>query len=132
VQRGEKVVLLLAERAVEGCAGGEDAGDFAADDLFGELGVFHLVADGDAIAFAEKAGEVLLHGVVRDAAHGLGAFAVACGEGELELAADGDRVIIEELVEVAHAEEEERIGIFALGGGPLAHEGGEFGGGFVG
>ena len=119
--------MLFGEGGVESGAGGEDAGDFAADDFFGELGVFHLVADGDAVAFAEKAIEVVFSGVVGDAAHGELAFAVAGGEGELELAAGGDGVVVEELVEIAHAEEEEGVGIFTLGRGPLAHEGGEFG-----
>ena len=57
-QGGEIVVLLFAERGVEGGAGGEDAGDFATDDFLGELGVFHLVADSDAVAFAQQAGQV--------------------------------------------------------------------------
>src|SRR5262249_27479003 len=105
-ERGKEVVFILAEGGVERGAGREDAGDFAADDFFGELWVFHLFADGDAEAFAEEAGEVGFDGVVGDAAHGDLALAVACGEGELELAAGGDGVVVEELVEVAHAEKE--------------------------
>ena len=49
---GEEVVLLLRERGIERGAGGEDAGHFAADDFLRQLGVFHLVADGDAEAAA--------------------------------------------------------------------------------
>jgi len=121
---GEKVVLLLAERGIESGAGGEDAGDFAAHDFFSELGIFHLVADGDAITHAQQACEVAFDGVIGDAAHRLGTLTVARGEGELKLAADGDGVVVKKLVKIAHAEEEQGVGIFALGRRPLAHEGG--------
>ncbi len=130
-QGGEEVVLLLAQRVVERGAGGEHARDFAADDLLGELGVFHLVADGDAVALAQQAREVLLDCVIRHAAHGLRALAVARGQGQLQLAADGHGVVVEELVEVAHAEEEQGVGILALGRGPLAHEGRQIGEGLI-
>jgi len=63
--------------------------------------------------------------VVGDATHGDGAFAVTGGEGELEFAAGGDGVVVEELVEVAHPEEEQRAWGFLLGCGPLTHEGGQ-------
>ncbi len=112
---GQKIVLFLAECGVERGARGKDAGDFAAHDLFGELGIFHLVADGDAVALAQEAREVGFDGVVGDAAHGLVAFAVAGREGELQFAADDYGVVVEELVEVAHAEEEQGVGILALG-----------------
>ncbi len=118
----QEIVLFLAECGVERGARRKDARDFAAHDLFGELGIFHLVADGDAVALAQEAREVAFDGVVGDAAHGLVAFAVAGREGELELAADDDRVVVEQLVEIPHAEEEQGIGILALGDGPLAHE----------
>ncbi len=130
-ERGEKVVLLLAEGVVEGGAGGEDAGDFAADDLLGELGVLHLVADGNAVALAQELGQVAIDGVVGDAAHGLRALAIARRQGELQFAADGDGVVVEELIEVAHAEEEQGVGILALGRGPLAHEGCQVGEGLL-
>ena len=119
--------MLLAEGGVEGGAGGQHAGYFAANDLFGELGVLHLIADGDAVALAQQAREVGFDGVVGNAAHGLRALPVARRQGQLQLAADGDGVVVEELVEVAHAEEEQGIGVFALGCGPLAHEGRQFG-----
>ncbi len=123
VERGKEIVLLLAERGVERCAWRQDPGYFAADDLFSELGVLHLVADGDAVALAEEAREIGFDSVIGNPAHGLGALAVACGEGELKFAAHRYRVVVEEFVEVAHAEEEQGVRVFALGRGPLAHEG---------
>ena len=47
---------------------------------------------------------------------------------ELQLAAHGHRVVVEEFIKVAHAEEEQGIGIFPLGRRPLAHEGGQLSG----
>jgi len=122
VEGGEEVVLFLAECGVECRAGGEDACDFATDDLLGELGVFHLFADGDAETFAQQALQIPFGCVVGDAAHGDGAFAVAGGEGDLQLAGGDEGVVVEELVEVAHAEEEQGVGVFLLGRCPLAHE----------
>ena len=122
VDGGEVVALLGGEGGIEGGAGREDPGDFAADDFFCELRVFHLVADGDAITLAEQAGDVVLRGVVRDAAHGDVALFVASGEGDLQLAGGGFGVVEEELVEVAEAKEEQGVGVLAFGGQVLAHE----------
>src|SRR5580658_8301732 len=104
MEGGEEIVLGLIESGVEGGAGSQDSGDFAANYLLGELGVFHLFADGDAEAFAQQALQVSLSRVVGDAAHGDGAFAVTGGEGDLQLPGGGDGVVVEEFVEVAHAE----------------------------
>ena len=86
VDGGEVVVLIGGEGGIEGGTGREDAGDLTADDFLRELRVLHLVADGDAIALAEEAGDVVLRSVIRDAAHGDAALFVAGGEGDLQLA----------------------------------------------
>jgi len=125
VESGEEIVLFLAEAGVERSAGGEYARDFAANDLLGELGVFHLFADGDAETLAQEPLKIALRRVIRDAAHGNRAFAVAGGEGDLQLPGGDDGVVVEEFVKVAHAEEEQRVRMLLLGYGPLAHEGGE-------
>src|ERR1044071_1552581 len=95
---------------VDGRAGRDDADDLAADELLRLGRVFGLLADGDAVAFADQARDVARDGVVRDAAHGdgLAALLVARGQGYLQLARAGDGVLEEEFVEVAEAEEEER------------------------
>ena len=41
---------------------------------------------------------------------------------ELQLAAHRHRIVVKQLVKIAHAEEEQGIGIFAFGRRPLAHE----------
>jgi len=106
VDGGKIVGLFGGKTGVESGARGEDACDFAANDLFGELWVLHLLADGDPVALAEQAGDVVFRRVIRDAAHGRVALFVAGGEGDLQLLRGGFSVVEEELVEVAEAEEE--------------------------
>ena len=120
----EKIVLLRAKLGVGGGAGGDDAGDLAAHQFLGEFGVLHLVADGDLVALADELGDVSLGGVVGNSAHGDGNAIdlLARGEGDLELAGGGDRVIEEELVEVADAEKQQRGGMLFLDGGVLPHQ----------
>ncbi len=65
--------------------------------------------------------------MVGNPAHGYQALAIAGGQGKLQLTAGHYGVVIEKLIEVAHAEKQQGIGIFALGRGPLAHEGRQFG-----
>src|SRR5436190_8082266 len=68
---GEVVVLARAhEVRVHGSAGCDDAGDLALDELPGDLGVFYLIADGDAVAALDQSRDVAFGGVVGDAAHG--------------------------------------------------------------
>ncbi len=122
---GEPLALAGVELGVDGGAGREDAGDLAADDGLGGLGVFHLLAERDAIALAQQALEVGSGGVVGDAAHGHGLGLVAGGEGELQLARGDQGVLVEELVEVAEAEEEQRVGVRVLGGAVLSHDRGK-------
>ena len=119
----EPVRLFGAEGGVGVGARGEDACDFASDEFFGELGIFDLLTESDAVALAEETLDVLLGGVVGDAAHGLLSFAVARGEGELQLARGDDGVLVEELIEVADADEHQAVGVGLLGGEVLAHGG---------
>ena len=120
--RRQEVVPLLVQARIEGRARRKDPCHFPFYQLLGEPGVLHLVADGDPVALAQQPREVGFDGMVGNAAHGLGALAVARRQRELQLAADHYGVVVEQLVKVAHAEEEERIRILALGQGPLAHE----------
>ena len=129
VQGGQKVVALGAVGRVDRGAGREDAGDFAANDLFGELGVLHLLADGDAVALAEQTADVAFGRVIGDAAHRDRALAIAGGEGDLQLAGGGFRVVEKEFVKIAHAEEEQGVRILRFCCHVLAHERGKRGGG---
>jgi len=70
-----------------------------------------LLADGDAIALVEEAGQVGVGGVVRHPGHGhaLALPKLAAGEGEVELPRRQPGVLVEHLVEVAEAEPEHRV-----------------------
>ena len=100
------------------------AGDLALDQLLGEARVLHLVADRDAVAALDQAGDVALGRVVGDAAHGDGLplLLVARGEGDLQLARRGDGVVVEELVEVPQPEHQQGAGDLLLDGVILPHE----------
>ena len=89
-----------------------------------ELGVFHLVADGDAVALLDEARDVAFGGMERDAAHGNGValFLVARGEGDFEFARGGDGVFEEELVEIAQAEHQQGVGDLLLDAVVLPHQ----------
>ncbi len=122
---GEEVVLARAhEVGIHRGAGGDDAGDFAADEFLGELGVLDLVADGDAEAFLDEARDVALGGVVGNAAHGDGValFLIARGEGDFEFARGGDGVFEEELVKIAEAEHQQGVGHLLFDAVVLPHE----------
>ena len=122
---GEPLALAGVERCVDRCARREHARDLAANDGLGGLGVLHLLAQRDAIALAQQALQVGAGGVVGNPAHGHGLRLVARGEGELQLARGDQRVLVEELVEVAEAEEEQRVGVRVLGGAVLPHDRGK-------
>ena len=91
-----------------------------------------MVAESDAIALAQQPSHVLLHRVVRHAAHGNVAFLVPRRQRQLQLPAGHGRIVIKELVKIAHPEKHESIGILSLGRSPLAHERSELRSAFVG
>ena len=118
---GEVVRALVVEEGeiVDG-AGGEDAGDLALDEFPGD-GLGGLLGDGDAFPGLEQAGDVVLRGVVGDAAHGC---AAAFREGDVEDGRGGFRVLEEHLVEVAEAVKEDDVGGQAFPHGEvLGHHG---------
>ena len=68
------------------------------------------------MALADKAREIAVEGVVRDASerHDLALTHVTLREHDLSVAGEDLGVFIEGLVEVAHAEEEQRAGMARL------------------
>ena len=108
VEGCEVVVLCVREHAlVSDHAWGDDLDDATFDELFGELGVFELFADGDALSGANEFGEVDVESVVGEAReiHFRGRSVRAFGESNAEDAGDLDGVFVKRFVEVAHAEE---------------------------
>ena len=125
-ERGEVVVVAAFEERVLGDgAGSHDAGDVAVDEALGFAGVLDLVADGDLVAGLDEALDVGVDGVVRHAGHGDGLVAFAAGgEGEAEDARGGLGVVVEHLVEVPHAEEQDHARVLGFDLQVLAHHGG--------
>ena len=117
---------MRLEQAVLGQRpGGDQADDLALQRrLAGAgLGVFHLLGDGDAEAAADQPGEVGLGRVHRDAAHRDGCALVLAAPGQRDVERGGGRLGVgeEQLVEVAHAQEQQRVGIGVLQLEPLRH-----------
>ena len=132
-REGGEVVVLVGSQQLRRRrrAGRDDPGDLALHQFFGKAGILHLVADGYAIALLDKAGDVALGGVVRDAAHGDGHtfLFVARGERDFELARCHHGVVEKELVEIPEAEQEQRVGDRLLDRVVLPHQRrGSFGG----
>jgi hypothetical protein len=98
-------------------AGGHDAHDLALDHALGRARVLHLLAEGDAEALLDQPSHVGGDGVMGDSAHrDRVALAVlrARGERDLQGTCGHHRVLEEELVEVAHAEEEQGVRVLRL------------------
>ena len=120
---GEKVVFLRDEHSfIEVRAGRENLGDLAIDEFAG-LGFLGLLADGDLASGSKQATDVRVRRVMRQAAH---RNAIARGEGEIDQLRASLRVLEEHFVEVAEAEEQERVlGQFAFDAAILGHHGSE-------
>ncbi|MEA2586221.1 MAG: hypothetical protein QOF33_4306, partial [Thermomicrobiales bacterium] len=98
-------------RGVEDGAGSDDAGDLALDETAALGRLADLVADGDFVAGGDEAGDVAFDGVVGDAGEGdaLALAHLAAGEDDVEDLGGDLGVALEGLVEVAEAEEEDRV-----------------------
>ncbi len=118
LDRHHEGALAGVEGALLELGGRRDhAHDLALDDALGGARVLHLLAERDAEALAHQAGDVARRRVVGHAAHrdGLAVLVLgARGEGDLERSRGDHGVVEEQLVEVAHAEEHERVRVLGL------------------
>ena len=123
--RREEIILARAHQVgVHGGAGSDHARDLAAHQLLGLLGIFHLVADGDPMAFLNEARDVAFGRVEGDAAHRDGGafFLIAGGKGDFEFAGGHHGIFEEELVEIAQAEHQQRVGDLLFDAVVLPHQ----------
>ena len=92
--------------------------DLPLHEPFRLLRVFHLLADGHAVALLNEAVNIRLRRVIRHAAHGgaLVVARVAPGERQLQLARRRHRVVVKHFIEIAQPEKKERVGIALLHG----------------
>ena len=100
---------LFEQRLLGDRARGHDAGDLALHGALGDRGVAHLLADHDRLAELHEPGEIALDGVRRDPGHGdgLARRGAARGERDVEEARGLPGIVEEQLVEIAHAVEEQ-------------------------
>ena len=128
-KRGEVVVAPCLEKAVFGQrAGRHQPHDAPPHDRLGpallRLGrVLELLADRDPEALADQRQQVAFRGVDRHAAHRdiLAQMLAAFRQRNVERCRRRDRIIEEQLVEVAHAVEQQRVRMLALDVEVLRH-----------
>ena len=115
--RQQEVVRPLVQHiALDNRAGGDDAGDAALHQALGQGGILHLLANGDLIAAADELFDIVVHSMMRHAAHGSALLqaAVAPGKGQFQLPGGRLRIIEEHLIKIAQAEEEQTVLVFSL------------------
>ena len=118
--RGHEVRPALFEQPlVHQRARREDAGDGPLHHPLGVSRVLHLVGHRHAEALADHPPQVVFQSVVGHPGHG--GAAIAAGEGDAQGPVGGNGVLAEELVEIAHPEEEHAAGVLPLEAAVLLH-----------
>ncbi len=129
--RDQPIGAAVFEQAVLGQGTGRNDANNAAFDhglgaAFLGLGrIFELLADGDAKPQPDQLGDIGIDRMRRHAGQRdiIIAKLAALGQGQRQGAGSGDGVVEEQLVEVAHAEEQQGIGMLGLGLQVLRHDG---------
>jgi hypothetical protein len=111
-----RVAVAIEHSGIGDGARGDDASHVALDQTSAAIGGADLLADGDFVAGGDQPGDVSIGGVMRDTGEGdADTFAhFAAGEDDIEDAGGDLGVLLEGLVEVAEAEEEDGVGEAAL------------------
>ena len=120
-----RVAPVGEEIAVGERARRDDADDLALDRALARTDCADLLADRNRLAHTDEPGQIGVDRVHRHSGHGdrrAGAGA-ARGQGDVEELVGALRVVEEELVEVAHPVEEERLGMIGLDAQVLRHHG---------
>src|SRR5271157_303018 len=120
----QEIVLLGAEMRVGSGPRRKHPRDRALHQFLSDTRVLHLLADRHLESFADELGDVVLGRMIRHAAHGHGDafFLVARGQRDWQLARRDDGVFEEQLVKIAEAKEDERVGMLFLDCGVLPHQ----------
>ncbi|MNQ03551.1 hypothetical protein D3C85_162540 [compost metagenome] len=122
--RGQQVVAALVEQGfVADRAGGDDAHHLAFHRPLAGRRVADLLADDHRLAELDQLGQVAFGGVVGNPAHGdrLTGRLAAGGEGDIQQLGGLFRVLVENLVEVAHAVEHQLVRVLVLQSPVLLH-----------
>ena len=126
IDRRDEVVLLVGQDVVAQHDARSHQFDHAAlDESLHQLGILQLLADGHALARPHQLRQVGVDGMVGKSRQ----FDVrrrsvgAARERDAQNAAGLDRVVAEGLVEIAHAEQQNGVGMYCLDGVILLHQG---------
>ena len=121
--RGEEITLARIEQRLVGQrARRDDARDLALHQSLGELRVFDLLTHRGPIAGGDDLPQIAVQLVVRKSRHGNRILTfVTAGQRQSQFARRGLRVIVEELVEIPHPEQQQRIATGRLGVLVLLH-----------
>ena len=114
VEAGHVVVLAFFQHAAfRHCAGGDDAGDVPFYQALGQGGVRQLFADGHLVALLHQPGDVGVHRMEGNAAHGgllfLGLVPIPGGQSQVQLPGGHPGVFVEHFVEVTQTEEQDAV-----------------------
>ena len=118
-ERGIIVVGVLHQHgALHDGGGRNDADHVPVDKALCQRRVLHLLTDGDLVAVCDQAGDVALGGMEGNAAHRralvLRLAAVAGRQREVELFGRDQGVLVEHLIEVAQAKEEQTVRVLLM------------------
>ena len=79
------ILSLLQGLHIDVGAGCDNSGHLPLHHPFGETRILHLLTDSDLIALFHQSGDIGVHGVIRDAAHGRALFQAARFSGQRQL-----------------------------------------------
>ena len=123
---GNQVVAVSIEQGFVGkSAGCNDTYDFAFHRAFGGCRIADLLADGDGDTQPDQLRKIGVDGMIGHTAHGdrLSRGSAPGGQGDVEQVCGLLRIVIEQLVEIAHAIEKQFILVLSLDRQVLLHHG---------
>src|SRR5690606_1997992 len=126
VERGEQRVTALFQECIVGdSAWRDDPDDLPLDRPLGFRRIADLLADRDRLTTAHEPSDVALGAVIRHAGHRnrLAGGLAARSQRDVEQTCRALRIVVEQLVEVPHSIEEQRIRILRLHAQILLHHG---------
>ncbi|CDC62015.1 uncharacterized protein BN660_01255 [Clostridium sp. CAG:448] len=115
--RAQIIVLLVGQQiGLDQRSGRDNAHHLTPDQSLGKRRVLHLLTDGDFESLSDQLTDILVHGVVRDSAHGRAFLfpAIPSRQRQSDGAGRGDRVVKKHLVKIPQAIKEQIIFILLL------------------
>ena len=116
VEGAEDIVVsaLIQGVHIQICTGRHDADHFPAHDPPGAARILHLFADGDLVPQFHKSGQVGVHGVVRDTAHGraLRKPAALSGQCQFQFPGNCHRIVKEHFIKVSETVKKQAVRVF--------------------